>query len=241
MTSMKPWPSRKLWVTQPQDRAISSTKSMTGHLLGAAGAVEAIACGPGHPRRLDPADHRPSGQPDPECDLDYVPGQAVRTPVRAALTNSLGFGGHNGDLVPEKAGGIDDADPGYQLMNHMEKMASQTGMNPCWSSEVGRQPAAPGRTDPAMRPMTDADLQGVQEQHTRQHAGIRHWNSQAVCSRHRRCRCAEPASARAGTRATLVTSPVVGIYFARHRRTAIRLSGRFDCRSRIAACASSRR
>lgn len=77
---------------------ISSTKSMTGHLLGAAGAVEAIVCllsirdGVVPPTiNLD--------YPDPECDLDYVPHVARRLPVRVALSNSLGFGGHNATLI----------------------------------------------------------------------------------------------------------------------------------------------
>ncbi len=77
---------------------ISSTKSMVGHLLGAAGAIEAIACiqtlltGIIHPTINYEF-------PDPECDLDYVPNVARRADVRVALTNSLGFGGHNVSLV----------------------------------------------------------------------------------------------------------------------------------------------
>jgi 3-oxoacyl-[acyl-carrier-protein] synthase II len=77
---------------------ISSTKSMVGHLLGAAGAIESIACieairhGVIHPTTN-------YEYPDPECDLDYVPNQAREAQVRAALTNSLGFGGHNVTLV----------------------------------------------------------------------------------------------------------------------------------------------
>lgn len=77
---------------------ISSTKSMIGHLLGAAGAVEAIACiksletGMIHPT----INHE---TPDPECDLDYVPNQARETHPRTALSNSFGFGGHNAAIV----------------------------------------------------------------------------------------------------------------------------------------------
>ena len=78
--------------------AISSTKSMTGHLLGAAGAIEAIACicairdGIVHPTMNYET-------PDPECDLDYVPNKARKLDVRIAMSNSFGFGGHNATLV----------------------------------------------------------------------------------------------------------------------------------------------
>jgi len=74
--------------------AISSTKSMIGHLLGAAGAigslavVESIHKGVVHPTRN-------LTNPDPDCDLDYVPGEAREMRVRAAISNALGFGGHN--------------------------------------------------------------------------------------------------------------------------------------------------
>ena len=76
----------------------SSTKSMTGHLLAAAGAVEVMFCVLAIRDSVVPPtinlDH-----PDPECDLDYVPHVARRHRVRVALTNSLGFGGHNATLV----------------------------------------------------------------------------------------------------------------------------------------------
>ncbi|HZT08309.1 MAG TPA: beta-ketoacyl-ACP synthase II [Chloroflexota bacterium] len=77
---------------------VSSTKSMTGHLLGAAGAVEAIVC----VKAIDEGIIPPTinyEYPDPECDLDYVPNAARKEPVHVALTNSLGFGGHNASLV----------------------------------------------------------------------------------------------------------------------------------------------
>jgi len=77
---------------------ISSTKSMIGHLLGAAGAVEAIVC----IRAITDGVIPPTinyEHPDPECDLDYVPNGARRKPVRAAMSNSFGFGGHNACLI----------------------------------------------------------------------------------------------------------------------------------------------
>jgi 3-oxoacyl-[acyl-carrier-protein] synthase II len=80
---------------------ISSTKSMTGHLLGAAGAIEVIATALAIRDGIIP----PTiglRDPDPDCDLDYVPGKAQRVLVRAALSNSLGFGGHNGTLCLKK-------------------------------------------------------------------------------------------------------------------------------------------
>ena len=80
---------------------ISSTKSMTGHLLGAAGGIESVICakviqtGMGPPTiNLD--------EPDPDCDLDYVPWQARAVPVKTALSNNLGFGGQNASIVFRK-------------------------------------------------------------------------------------------------------------------------------------------
>jgi 3-oxoacyl-[acyl-carrier-protein] synthase II len=77
---------------------ISSTKSMTGHLLGAAGAVEAgIAVLAIKEGAIPPTINLEN--PDPDCDLDYTPWTARRGAVRAALSNSLGFGGHNATLI----------------------------------------------------------------------------------------------------------------------------------------------
>lgn len=80
---------------------ISSTKSMTGHMLGAAGAVEALACLLALKEGiLPPTIHLQ--EPDPECDLNYIPGMAIRQQVDLALSNSLGFGGHNACLAFRK-------------------------------------------------------------------------------------------------------------------------------------------
>ena len=80
---------------------VSSTKSMTGHLLGAAGAVEAIFTALALKEGYVPATigwH----VPDPACDLDIVPNEGRRADLRIALSNSLGFGGHNAAIVLKK-------------------------------------------------------------------------------------------------------------------------------------------
>jgi 3-oxoacyl-[acyl-carrier-protein] synthase II len=78
--------------------AISSTKSMIGHLLGAAGAVELAVCALAMRDGVIPPTIN-LDTPDPECDLDYVPNQAREAKVRVAVNNSFGFGGHNTALV----------------------------------------------------------------------------------------------------------------------------------------------
>ena len=81
--------------------AMSSTKSMTGHMLGAAGAVEAIFTALSlHDGFLPATIHYQT--PDPECDLDVVPNEGRSVEIRYAMSNSLGFGGHNGSLLLKK-------------------------------------------------------------------------------------------------------------------------------------------
>ena len=77
---------------------ISSTKSMTGHLLGAGGALEAAICALAIKNRVIPPTINLE-YPDPECDLDYTPYLPRRGKIRATMSNSLGFGGHNTSLI----------------------------------------------------------------------------------------------------------------------------------------------
>ena len=86
---------------QAYQALVSSTKSMTGHMLGAAGAIEAIVC----LKVLETGIVPPTinlRQPDPKCDLNYVPNTAVEAEVDLCLSNSLGFGGHNACLAFRK-------------------------------------------------------------------------------------------------------------------------------------------
>jgi 3-oxoacyl-[acyl-carrier-protein] synthase II len=76
---------------------ISSSKSMTGHLLGAAGALESVVCAFALQKGVIPPTINYE-TPDPECDLDYVPNTAREAKIGACLNNSLGFGGHNATL-----------------------------------------------------------------------------------------------------------------------------------------------
>ena len=81
--------------------AVSSTKSMTGHLLGAAGGVEAIVCALAIKDGYIPATIN-YNTPDPACDLDIVPNKGREQEVKVAMSNSLGFGGHNATIVMKK-------------------------------------------------------------------------------------------------------------------------------------------
>ena len=78
--------------------AVNSTKSMTGHLLGAAGGIEAVFTILAMHHQVSPPTINLEN-PDPQCDLDYVPNQSRKMGIRAALSNSFGFGGTNGTLV----------------------------------------------------------------------------------------------------------------------------------------------
>jgi 3-oxoacyl-[acyl-carrier-protein] synthase II len=92
---------KKSFGSQAYKVAISSTKSMTGHLLGAAGGVEALISALSIQHDLIPPtinlDHQ-----DPECDLDYVPNHHRKTKVQVAMSNSFGFGGHNATIILKK-------------------------------------------------------------------------------------------------------------------------------------------
>lgn len=80
---------------------VSSTKSMTGHLLGAAGGVEAVVCA----KVIETGEIPPTinyDEPDPDCDLNYVPNEKISRPISVAISNNSGFGGHNATLVLRK-------------------------------------------------------------------------------------------------------------------------------------------
>jgi len=91
----------KVFGESARQLAISSTKSMTGHLLGAAGAVEAVIAALSiRDQVIHPTINQES--PDPECDLDYVPNVARKTTIRYVLSNSFGFGGTNACILLKK-------------------------------------------------------------------------------------------------------------------------------------------
>ena len=81
--------------------AVSSTKGATGHMLGAAGAVEMAICAKAIQTNIVPPTINYE-YPDPECDLDYVPNTAREMSVHAVINNSFGFGGHNATIVAKK-------------------------------------------------------------------------------------------------------------------------------------------
>ncbi|RDW20114.1 beta-ketoacyl-[acyl-carrier-protein] synthase II [Oceanobacillus arenosus] len=92
---------KELFGTHAYDLKVSSTKSMTGHLFGAAGAVEAVITLKSMEENIAPPTINYEN-PDPECDLDYVPNQPVETKIDIALSNGFGFGGHNAVLAFKK-------------------------------------------------------------------------------------------------------------------------------------------
>ena len=95
----------KLYLEKSRKLAVSSTKSMTGHLLGAAGAIEAIICLLAIEEGFLPPTINYK-TPDPECDLNYIPNIGKNADIQYALSNSLGFGGHNATLVLKKYEGV---------------------------------------------------------------------------------------------------------------------------------------
>ncbi len=95
---------RKVFGDHAYKLAVSSTKGVTGHLLGATGAAELIACAKAIECKVIPPTINYI-TPDPECDLDYVPNTAREAEVKVALSNSLGFGGHNVSLILKKFSG----------------------------------------------------------------------------------------------------------------------------------------
>jgi 3-oxoacyl-[acyl-carrier-protein] synthase II len=92
---------KKLMGEHAMEVAISSTKSMTGHLLGAAGAIEAMACLLAINEGIVPPTINYT-TPDENCDLYYVPNKAINKEVEYAMSNSLGFGGHNATIILKK-------------------------------------------------------------------------------------------------------------------------------------------
>ena len=93
---------REVFGAHADELAVSSTKSMMGHTFGAAGAVEAIMCALALRDGVLPPTINYS-QPDPTCDLDYVPNEARRAVVDVALSNAMGLGGHNGCVLLGRA------------------------------------------------------------------------------------------------------------------------------------------
>ena len=89
---------KNVFQNEAKKMAISSTKSMIGHLLGAAGGVEAIFSVLAIQDQIAPPTINLDNQ-DPECDLDYIPKEAREMKITTALSNSFGFGGTNGSLV----------------------------------------------------------------------------------------------------------------------------------------------
>ncbi len=98
---MKLRPLRKVFGDHAFKLAVSSTKSMTGHLLGASGGVEAIISAMSLYEGIIPPTIN-LDNPDPECDLDYVPHKARKKEIQTAMSNTFGFGGVNAVLIFKK-------------------------------------------------------------------------------------------------------------------------------------------
>ena len=92
---------KKIFGNDAKNVSISSTKSMTGHLLGAAGAIEAIACINALRSGIIPPTIN-YNNPDPECDLDYTPNESINKDINISMSNSFGFGGHNSVVIFKK-------------------------------------------------------------------------------------------------------------------------------------------
>ena len=92
---------KKVFGDKANNISISSTKSMTGHLLGAAGAIEAIACINAINSGLIPPTIN-YNSPDSKCDLDYTPNEVVKKDINISMSNSFGFGGHNSVIIFKK-------------------------------------------------------------------------------------------------------------------------------------------
>jgi 3-oxoacyl-(acyl-carrier-protein) synthase len=93
---------KRVFGEQAAKLAVSSTKSMTGHLLGAAGAVEGVFSALTLYHGLIPPTIN-YDNPDPQCDLDYVPNEARKADVKTVLSNSFGFGGTNACVIMRRA------------------------------------------------------------------------------------------------------------------------------------------
>jgi 3-oxoacyl-[acyl-carrier-protein] synthase II len=92
---------KRVFGAHAQKVMVSSTKSMTGHLLGAAGGVEFVVCCQAIQDQIVPPTINYE-YPDPDCDMDYVPNTARSAKVAVCMSNSLGFGGHNASLIVRK-------------------------------------------------------------------------------------------------------------------------------------------
>jgi 3-oxoacyl-(acyl-carrier-protein) synthase len=92
------WAIKDVFGEHARDLTITSSKSMVGHMFGAAGAVEALAAVKAVETGIIPPTINYE-TPDPDCDLDYAPNEAKERKVRAAISNSFGLGGHNATIV----------------------------------------------------------------------------------------------------------------------------------------------